>query len=217
MSTCPTLKRIESINKKTLCPGLFYNTEKPFAFGRSDTLKELGLDKISSGCNILKVDVWDEQDNTAYLQCAMESGCKIYIYFLNKNKQLNLSQIFNDDLTRDKPSDVPDDSHTVFAYELAQFMMCGYVLIERTELATHYLRYTLTKNTDFAQEDTIVLKGVLDQLFHQLTEKLGGGKRKVTILGKTRNIHYIRAKNGRLVEYVRYKGNMVALRSLKMI
>ena len=208
-STCPTLRRIESIKEKTLCPGLFYNNEKPFAFGRLDTLKGLGITRTSQTYNTLQVDVWDEQSNTAYLQCAMACKRDIHIFFGNKENKTALSDIFTSDLTRDKTT----ECNTVFAHELAQFMISGYNLSDRLEESQNVLQYTLTKGSVFLQEDTDTLKGVLTTLFPNL--QLGAGKRKVTILGKTRNIHYIRAKNGRLVEYVKYEGNLVALRSLK--
>jgi hypothetical protein len=215
ISTCPSLRRIESIKCTNHCPGLLYDTNKKFAFGRMDTLKLLNINRCSKEYNLLQVydEVWDENLNTNYLQCAINSESEIHIFFLNNNNLNNnlsdLEEIFENDLERKKTT----TCNTVFAYELAQFITCGYKLTEKIDISTKIIRYTLKKDENTNQE-TEALKNVLQKLFPNCNS-LNGGKRKITILGRSRNIHYIRAKNGRITEYVKVNGILVKLKSIK--
>jgi hypothetical protein len=193
-------------------PNILFDCGKPFVFGRQDTLQLIDYTRFTA--NMLRVHDWDKNTNDNYIQCAIDNlgnGGTIYIYFRNSSD--NMAEVFTKDLTRVREGQTSNETPE-FVYELGQLLITSGLKLSEKKKEKGYIKYKLIKGTVDEPETALlinVVRGILSNI------KKAGARKQIKLLGKTRNIYYKRAKNGRLIEMVTYKGELVPLKALKVI
>ena len=206
------LKRLESINRRVYNPNILFDCGKPFVFGRQDTLQLIDYTRFTA--NMLSVHDWDKNTNDNYIKCAIDNlgnGGTIYIYFRNESSSDKMAEVFEKDLTRVREGQTSSETPE-FVYELGQLLITSKLQLSEKNTQDGYTKYRVVRGAVDEHETALlinVVRGILS--------KQTGARKQIKLLGKTRNIYYTRAKNGRLIEMVTYKGELVPLKALKVI
>jgi hypothetical protein len=123
-----------------------------------------------------------------------------------------MADVFKEDLTRVREGQTSNKTPE-FVYELGQLLITSGLQLSEKKTQDGYTKYRVVRGAVDEPETALlinVVKGIL-------STKQTGARKQIKLLGKTRNIYYTRAKNGRLIEMVTYKGELVPLKALKVI
>jgi hypothetical protein len=183
-------------------------------FGRQDTLNNMGYNRCNA--NILRVCDWDTYTNDMYIKCAINHLDKggVYVCFTidptdlkDPTDPIDLKNIFEKDFSRRRDCQ-PSNNTPEFVYELGQLLITAnlkladkqiifadkQIIFADKQIIGNFIKYKIVPSHSelINEHDTCLLKKIVSEILK--VPQSGGHKKQIKLLGKTRNIHYIRAK-----------------------